>query len=590
VTDTHGKSKPAMTVHDMEQRLRLTPRLAKTIKMRRVTDAEARMELGFATVKGHPGDLSGIAFPGYDLHGKARGVYQVRRDNPEVVRGKEKNKWMSSKGKDGRYLNTTHGALKASDVVLIVESPKSTLALAAWAERVGRKNIKVIDTNGLDGYMVRDAADNATHPNPDLMLLAGHDVVHCPDSNATRPDLRAKVERFQAHLLDVVGVNSLRTGRLPKKVNGPDDLVALDNGDQEFESVFQGARSAWEEAFPAASDFANLELKADLLIPHIIANNSITILAAPSEGYKTVFAMQTCRALLTGESAFEYFPVEKKVKAAIYCCPDMSFELALKYARDIGLAKEGVNFHLRTMKQGELLGPGHALVKAAARDGCYLVLDTLNYFIKEDLNPQVLNEFATKLRYLIDECGSPGAMVLAHPTKAGVRSSEIEVTEWVSGTYSKIGVVDTIFCLKKMPLADDSKTPYAVYITREKSRPFLGARLDPFTIDAMKVSEGRFPVLLKPGAAPPARDLFPKKSRGGHPPDPQKDDKKRWLQAHLTEQKSAGAKQKPTSAAELARRLNSAFLSTHDSKTIRGWMKEISDEKKLISQISADDK
>ena len=32
--------------------------------------------------------------------------------------------------------------------------------------------------------------------------------------------------------------------------------------------------------------------------------------------------------------------------------------------------------------------------------------------------------------------------MLVHPTKTGARSGEVEVTEWVSGTYAKIGCVD----------------------------------------------------------------------------------------------------------------------------------------------------
>src|SRR5271169_3569212 len=141
------------------------------------------------------------------------------------------------------------------------------------------------------------------------------------------------------------------------KVNGPDDLVAiLDGGDEEFTRLFQAARSAWEEAFPLASDFAGLELKADLLIPHLIANRTITILAAPIESYKSIYAMHISHALLTGKPAFEHFPVAAQVSKVIYCVPDMSFELALRYARDIGLDRKGINFHIRTMKQGELLG------------------------------------------------------------------------------------------------------------------------------------------------------------------------------------------------------------------------------------------
>ncbi len=594
MTDTSSKSTSALTVRQMEERLRLTTRLAKKIKLRRVTDAEAREELGFGTSTSGRGtlDLSGIAFPGYDLFGNKRGTYQVRRDNPEIVRGKEQNKWMSAKSKGDRYLNTTPGSLRPGDTVIRVESPKSTLAVAAWAERTGRKNIKVIDTNGLDGYLVHDdsKANDPSHPNPELALLADHDVVDCPDSNAKRSDLCSKVERFQSHLLSsAVNVRSLRTMRIPpqvggKDVNGPDDLLALGDGDELFTRYFDEARPAWKEAIPPVSDFAGMELKADLLIPHIIADHAITIVAAPSESYKSVFAMQVCYSLLTGRAFGGHFTVEKTVDTVVYCCPDMSFELTLKYARAIGLDNEELKgrFCVRTMKQGALLGPDHPLVKAAARDGAYLVLDTLNYFIEADNDALVLNVFATKVRHLIDECGSPGAMVLAHPTKSGVRNSDIEVTEYVAGMYSKIGVVDTIFCLKKIPLsAEHPRIPYAVYATREKSRPFLGVALDPFTLDTTKVSEGLFPVLSKPGSAPAARDLFPRSKRGGHPPDPQKDEKKHWLKGHLVQQ----AGKARLTGAEVARRLNSAFHSTHDSKTIGGWMKEIVQEDKLVEQI-----
>ena len=67
--------------------------------------------------------------------------------------------------------------------------------------------------------------------------------------------------------------------------------------------------------------------------------------------------------------------------------------------------------------------------------------------------------------------------MLVHPTKTGARSGEVEVTEWVSGTYAKIGCVDTIFCMKK--IKDKDGTPLDVWVSREKSRPFLGVTLNP---------------------------------------------------------------------------------------------------------------
>jgi hypothetical protein len=583
-----------MTVEEMVKRLGLSPRLEKQAGICRVTDAEARKMLGIGTsaTKGRtPGDFSGTAFLGHDLRGAKRGVYQVRRDNPDIVNGKEQNKWMSPKGSDNRYLNTTPGKLQPKDTVVIVESPKSVWAITASAERVGRKHIKVLDTNGLDGWKIRDEKDQPSHPNPDLMFLKDHDGVVIPDSNAQRPDLAYKVTSLQTHLLEVVGVSSLRTARLPETVNGPDDFVS-EYGDTKFWELYDAARPAWMEAFPPAQDFAGLELKADLLIPHLIANRAITIVASPSENYKTMWAMEICRSLLTGEPACEYFEVEQEVKSVVYCCPDMSFELLMKYVRPFGLDQRP-GFHIRTMKQGEILGPDHPYVKAAARDGSYVVFDTMNYFTgaDDDNNPQQLNKFIVKVRHLVDFCNSPGCMVLAHPTKTGVNSSEINITEWVSGTYAKIGTVDTIFCLKKL-LLEDGVTPASVYISREKSRPFLGVRLDPFTLgladgEGSLLDRGRFPVRMRPGTVPALRDLLPGKNKGGAPEDPEKEKIVKFMKDLL---KAPEHVRRRPSGSTMARHVDKTFpkIPPRNEKTIRTWMKEIANDEKTIKQIQTE--
>ena len=574
------------TVKEMVERLRLSPRLAKQVGLRRVTDSEARAILRIGTSarsQKDRADYGGIAFPGHDLRGVKRGVYQIRRDAPDIVNGKEKNKWMSPSGSDNRYLNTTPGAVRPRDLGVVVESPKSVWAITASAERVGRKHIKVVDTNGLDGWLVRSEKEESSHPNPDLLLLADHHVIHIPDSNAQRSDLAPKVTSLQTHLLEVVGVKSLRIVRLPAAVNGPNDFIREYSDNKFWESV-DAARPAWMEAFPPASEFADLELKADLLIP-------ITILASPSENYKTMFAVELCRSLLTGERTCDYFEVERKVASVVYCCPDMSFELLMKYVRPFGLDQRP-GFHIRTMKQGEILTPDHPYVKAAARDGSYVVLDTMNYFTgaDDDNNPQQLNKFIVKLRHLVDFCNSPGCMVLAHPTKSGVMSSEINVTEWVSGTYAKIGTVDTIFCLKKL-LLEDGVTPCSVYISREKSRPFWGVRCDPFTLtlfdgEGSLLDRGRFPIGMKPGTAPRLADLIVKKNKGGRPEDPAKAKKVEWIKSFL---KLPEHERRRPSGSQVARHLNKTFRSIHDEKTIRTWIKEIAADEKMIKQIQRKD-
>lgn len=585
------------TVADAAQWMKLTPQLVKLAGLCEVTDAEARESLGLPTSgfkkEVDPRDMSGIAFKGNDLSGKKRGIYQVRRHHPDMDKGKVANRWMSAAGSKNRYINTTPGKLKAGDLVIRVESVKSVWAITASAERVGRKNIKLIDTNGLMGWMLSDKDEKGdkvgvSYPNPELMSLAGHDVLDIPDSNATRSDLAPKVESFQEHLLEQVHVNNLRTVRIPQEpgVNGPDDYLSR-HTDAEFWALVDAARASWRESAPPLSDFANYKIKADMLIPHVIANKSITVLAAPSEGYKTLFAFHTGRSLLTKDPLFEYFPVEKSVPYVFYNIPDMSFEMTLQYARPLGLDTSTQGFHVRTPKQGGVLQPDNPIMKAAARDGAYFVFDTMTYFLTEDVNPQVLTAFVERIRRLV-ELGSPGALLLAHPTKAGTRSTEIEVSEWVSGTYQKIGTVDTIFCLKKVPTSETIPDTYSVFVTREKSRPFLGVRLEPFTLGvkdhlhagASYLEQGRFPVVTKPGETKPLSALMPAKSRGGRPETPDKETKINWLRKHLADQRGV-----QVTLEQLRTRLNSAFKSNHAEKLIREWLREARSDQKTIEQL-----
>ena len=104
------------------------------------------------------------------MNGNIYPLYEVRRHNPEINdRGKPENKYISAKrGFRPRFINTTPGKLAPNDHVYVVEGPKSLWALTAYFERTKRKNAKVIDTNGLDGWLVKESDDSPGHPNPDF--------------------------------------------------------------------------------------------------------------------------------------------------------------------------------------------------------------------------------------------------------------------------------------------------------------------------------------------------------------------------------------------------------------------------------------
>lgn len=124
---------------------------------------------------------------------------------------------MNRAGSQDRYINTTPGPLRDGNVVVFSESALSSYAIAASAERV-RRGIKPADTNGLPGWLVKDNDGQESYPNPDLDILAGYDVVSIPDANVWQPgrgDLWALLQRFDHHLLKVVGVRSHTIVRLP---------------------------------------------------------------------------------------------------------------------------------------------------------------------------------------------------------------------------------------------------------------------------------------------------------------------------------------------------------------------------------------
>lgn len=581
--------KKVKTVNDLYSELGLGSELRAHKPFRRVNNREAQQELGYTGFeKLSLPDMTGIAIAGYDLYGDSRGTYQVRRDKPEIdEQGRARRKYESRPASAGpRWINTTPGKLtKEHKTIIVVESPKSTWAVTAAVQRGQRKDIKVIDTGGLSGWRVKMQKDGDSVPNPDLALLAGRTIIHLPDSNVTaaRPDLLAQAEQLETYLNSLPNTQYLR-GRIPALpgVNGPDDLLGTRGGYEAFWCAVKEARPGWQWEFPTLKDFTAEDRKTTLLVDHLIADKTITLFASASENYKTMAALTLCRSMLNGNPAFEceQFKVRRKVAGVIYNCPDMSQANLLRYADQMKLAEH--TFHIRTMKQGVVLGPKSTALKAAAREGYFIVLDTMGYFTgaTDDYQAAQLTEFFLACRQLIDLYGAAGILALVHPTKPGARNTEIDVTEQVSGTYAKIGAVDTIFVLKRLNDAT-TNTAWGVYVSREKKRPFV-EDLNPFVLEVMdskgnnNLAQGRFPV--KQLNAGKLSSFAPPKNKGGKPPDPDKERKIKWACEVL--------KQQPQSMAKLTDAMNKTFGSDHEVKTLRGWLKEHRQDQQILETIA----
>jgi len=126
------KKDTQLTVEDRKNLInhfRVTPTVEAAAQLVRLDDEQARKYFGI----GDRGDMSGVAFSGHDITGTERGPYCVRLDHVE------KGKYRSLPGSDGRYLYCLPGADERKDSpVIVVESPKSVLAVTSAAERAGR--------------------------------------------------------------------------------------------------------------------------------------------------------------------------------------------------------------------------------------------------------------------------------------------------------------------------------------------------------------------------------------------------------------------------------------------------------------------
>jgi Domain of unknown function (DUF3854) len=185
-------------------------------------------------------DLAGLIFPYLDPHSGRRVTCRLRRDRPEVdAEGKPRNKYLSPYG-DNRHLYFAPGAgpLLANQTVpvVFVEAEKSSLAIAALAERMGRQ-LLCVGTGGCwswRGKIGTKIAANGSReeergPLPDLLRVnweAERAAIIAFDSNsATSRLVRAARWAFAQTLMEL-GAKVLFAD-IPGEggVNGPDDLI-----------------------------------------------------------------------------------------------------------------------------------------------------------------------------------------------------------------------------------------------------------------------------------------------------------------------------------------------------------------------------
>lgn len=260
---------PSSTASLIERDLAMFGKIGVSIELleaahvERVSDRDARERFGIQGPSSR--DMAGIVFP-YHSHVNGRRVTcRVRRDHPEIEKGKPKDKYISAYG-DRKSLYFPPGAwdkLQGIDTpIVLIESEKAALALTAWAQRTGKDALPVAlggcwgwrgrigKADGIDGHRV-----DVTGPISDLDVCDGRTVYVMLDANVST---NSKVQAARSALAQELRKRgcTVKVCDLPQTegVNGPDDFIAA-HGDDAMSKVFADA-AASEDAPEGFSDDA----------------------------------------------------------------------------------------------------------------------------------------------------------------------------------------------------------------------------------------------------------------------------------------------------------------------------------------------
>ena len=226
--------------------------------------------------------MSGIVYPYLDPHDGRRTTARVRRDNPEIEAGQPKRKYISAFG-DRRHLYFPPACSElladASIPIIFVEAEKSSLALIAFAQRVGRKYLPIAmggcwGWRGRIGKVENPRGERVDElgPLPDVACASnGRKAMILLDANASsNPKVLQARRALRAQLIRQGAQVSIAKMPATEGVNGPADFIGI-AGDDAMAAVLDTANTKSDGEQPlrqdemAAQTTANRQAQALLL-------------------------------------------------------------------------------------------------------------------------------------------------------------------------------------------------------------------------------------------------------------------------------------------------------------------------------------
>jgi hypothetical protein len=515
----------------MFARLGIGPELLSEAHIKRVSDREARDEFG---ITGPPSnDMSGVVFPYFNMSGQ-RVTARIRRDNPEIEAGKEKNKYISAYG-DRKHMYFPPGAAAKRQVadtpIVLVEAEKSALAVTAYAQRTGT-NLLAIGLGGCWSWRGRIGKVQNSHgervdeygPIPDLEVVNGRRVFVLMDANAaTNP----KVQQARAALVRELvkrGCEVLVCELPAFDGNGPDDFIGI-RGDEAMAEVLAnttaGAGGNWRELFHTYEDFLNAP-PLRFAIEGFAQEAGIGLIGGLVGQGKTLLMLAMVQAMLEQSPLFgcKLFEVPRPAERVLYLIPESAIgpfwsRIKLFHLEEHVRADRLLVRTLSSKEQVSLTDP--RILKAA--EGADIVLDTaVRFFNGPENDAESSRLFADTLFRLL----AAGARTItgAHHAPKGFENQDRMTLENVLRGSGDIGaMLSTCWDIRQVDAATNR-----IYVENLKARDFqpCGA----FVLEGRPHLDltGHFKMVEEPGAAGELKDYLHLRSAGA-PSTPDKAEK-----------------------------------------------------------------
>lgn len=219
---------------------------------------------------------------------------------------------------------------------------------------------------------------------------------------------------------------------------------------------------SWREKYVTFEQFRDVQPPA-FLIQNFLEDGAVMAIGAPVAQRKSIVVANIIRSLLTGESLFGHFEVNKQPERVVYLCPEMGLVDIANRFKKLGLEKY-VGEKLFILSMDDLK------IKLIDLDeelpGSVLILDTITRFVEGNQNDaQDMARFAD-ICYAIKRTGA--TLILLHHSVKGAGDSKMSLDAALRGSTELAAFVTCVWSTQLEDIDSPHTTPSKLQCVKQR--------------------------------------------------------------------------------------------------------------------------